>query len=72
MPAPTVDEILSDTCCDVLHASGVTLHDWAVEGGTIQVAATHLRPALEAAYDPGMPNWTGLISWDEENGLFVA
>lgn len=72
MPAPTVDEILSDTCCGVLHASGVTLHDWAVEGGTIQVSAADLRPALEAAYDPAMPDWTALISYDEENGFFVA
>ena len=72
MPAPTVDEILSDTCCGVLHASGVTLHDWAVEGGTIQVAASQLRPALEAAYDPAMPDWTALISYDEEDGFFVA
>ena len=72
MQPPTVDEILSDTCCGVLHASGVTLHNWAVEGGTIQVTGLQLRPALEAAYDPNMPDWTALISWDEEDGFLVA
>jgi hypothetical protein len=73
MPAPTVDEILRDTCCGVLHASGITLHEWAVDDGTIQVAAaSQLRPALEAAYDPATPDWTALISWDEEDGFFVA
>jgi hypothetical protein len=72
MTAPTVNEVLESTCCAVLHASGVTLHDWAVEGGTIQVPASQLRPVLEAAYDPNMPDWTALISWDEEDGFHVA
>ena len=66
MPAPTVDEILSDT------AIGNGYHRWAVEGGSITVAAADLRPALEAAYDPNMPDWTALISYDEEDGFFVA
>jgi hypothetical protein len=72
MPAPTVDEILRDTFTGHLSADGDMLHDWAVEGGTIQVNASQLRPALEAAYDPAMPDWTALISWDEEDGFFVA
>ena len=69
---PTVDEILKDTFTGYLSADGDTLHDWAVEGGTIRVTGPQLRPALKAAYDPNMSNWTELISWDEEDGFFVA
>jgi hypothetical protein len=28
------------------------------------VAADVLRPALEAAYDPTMPNWTAMVEID--------
>lgn len=70
-PAPTVDEVLADTCCAVLWGSGVTLHRWHVEGGVIEVPASQLRPALEAAYDPSMPDWVALIGHDGD-GFFVA
>ena len=66
MSAPTVTEILSDT------AIGNGYHRWAVEGGSITVTADSLRPALEAAYDPTMPDWTALIGYDKEDGLVVA
>ena len=66
MSAPTVDEILSDT------AIGNGYHCWAVEGGSITVTASQLRPALEAACDSTMPDWTALVSYDEEDGFFVA
>lgn len=59
MPAPTVAEVLESTRC------GVTLHRWHVEGGVIEVPASQLRPALEAAYDPAMPDWQTLISYED-------
>jgi hypothetical protein len=72
MPAPTPDDILRETCIGVLWAAGETLHNWATEGGTITVPASELRPALEAAYDPNMPDWTALITHDSEEGFHVA
>lgn len=72
MPAPTVDEILSDTFTGYICAAGDRYHYWDTEGGRVSVPVSDLRPALEAAYDPNMPDWTALISWDEEDGFFVA
>lgn len=48
------------------------IHRWPVDGGTIDVATDELRPVLEEAYDPNMPNWPSLISWDDETGWHVA
>ena len=48
---PTVESILSATLI------GNGLHRWPVEGGEIRIATAELRPALEAAYDQGMPDW---------------
>ena len=66
MTAITPDELLAST------AIGCDLHQWCVDGGSIQVAADELRPVLEQAYDPSMPDWFSLISWDDESGFFVA
>ena len=66
MTAITPDELLDST------AIGCGLHQWSVDGGSIQAAAHELRPALEQAYDPSMPDWPNLISWDDEDGFFVA
>lgn len=52
---PTVDDVLSDT------AIGNGYHDFAVVGGTIRLTESELRPALEAAYDPNMPDWPVLV-----------
>jgi hypothetical protein len=65
MPTPTPDDILRETCI------GSGFHDWATEGGTITVPASELRPALETAYDPSMPDWTALITHDGD-GFHVA
>ena len=65
MTAITPDELLAST------AIGCGLHQWGVDGGSIQVAADELRPVLQEAYDPSMPNWPSLISWDGD-GFFVA
>ena len=62
----TPDELLAST------AIGCGFHNWSCEGGTILVATDELRPALEQAYDPSMPDWPSLISWDDEDGFFVA
>ena len=66
MTVITPDQLLEST------AIGCGLHQWGVDGGSIQVAADELRPALEQAYDPSMPNWPSLITWDDEDGFFVA
>ena len=54
----TVDDVLAST------AIGNGFHDWATDGGVIRVTAEQLRPALEAAYDPGMPDWMSLVDLD--------
>lgn len=59
MTAPTVEELLDET------AIGCGLHRWAVEGGSIEVSTSELRPVLEEAYDPIMPDWAALISYDD-------
>jgi len=56
--APTVDELMDST------AVGGGFHDWATDGAVIRVTAEQLRPALESAYDPGMPNWMALVDLD--------
>jgi len=66
MPAITPDELLDST------AIGCGLHRWSTEGGAIRVVTDELRPVLEDAYDPSMPNWPSLISWDDEYGWHVA
>jgi|688.fasta_scaffold05431_11 hypothetical protein len=55
---PTVDEILEST------AVGNGFHDWGVEGGTVRVSRAQLLPALEAAYDPSMPDWPVMVDID--------
>lgn len=52
---PTVDEVLEET------SIGCGLHRWAVEGGSIQLTATLLRPYLEEAYDPADPDWEAMV-----------
>jgi hypothetical protein len=66
MTVITPSELLDST------AVGCGFHDWNCEGGTIRVTTDELRPVLEEAYDPNMPSWTSLISWDDENGWHVA
>lgn len=66
MTTPTVDDVLSST--DI----GNGLHRWAVEGGSFNVSTDELRPVLEKAYDPNMPDWVELISYDDEGGWHVA
>jgi hypothetical protein len=55
---PTVDDVLTST------AIGGGFHDWAVQGGTIRLPEALLRPVLEAAYDPTMPDWPALVEID--------
>jgi hypothetical protein len=67
MTAPTVDDILQRTLSGILWGAGETLHQWRTEsgGGVIEVPMSILRPALEAAYDPLMPNWPALVQIDD-------
>ena len=58
-PTPTVDDILTRT-----HVGG-HWHEWSADGGTIRVTRAELRPALEAAYDPSMPDWPATVEIDD-------
>lgn len=53
-----------------LWVTGETLHQWRTSGGVIEVPTSDLRPALQAAYDPNMPDWPALLDWDDEAGSF--
>jgi hypothetical protein len=63
---PTVDDILEST------SIGNGFHFWHVEGGVLEFKTETLRPVFELAYDPGMPNWVALITFDQESGFHVA
>jgi hypothetical protein len=52
---PTVDKVLDDS------AIGGGFHRWAVIGGSIMLSTDQLRPLLEEAYDPNMPDWVALV-----------
>lgn len=52
---PTVNDVLASTAI----VNG--FHAWPVQGGTIRLAEAELRPELEAAYDPTMPDWPVLV-----------
>lgn len=65
MTAPTVDDILQRTLSGTLWCSGVSLHQWRTDSGVIEVPTSELRPALEAAYDPLMPNWPAMVQIDD-------
>ena len=54
-PIPTVDDVLARS-----HVGG-HWHEWGVDGGTIHLTHAELRPALEAAYDPSMPDWPSMV-----------
>ena len=61
---PTVDEVISS--CDLRDWSGdEQILAWGVDGGEIAVPASELRIALEAAYDPAMPDWPGMAVVDD-------
>jgi hypothetical protein len=52
---PTVERILDAT------AIGGGFHSWPVIGGSITLTTDQLRPLLEEAYDPNMPDWVALV-----------
>ncbi len=54
-PIPTVDEVLANT-----HIwNGI--HKWSKVGGVVMLTTDVLRPLLEEAYDPNMPDWVALV-----------
>jgi hypothetical protein len=57
-PVPTVASMLDAT------RIGHRVHRWPTEGGSIEVAADVLRPALEAACDSTMPSWPAMVEID--------
>lgn len=60
MTIPTVADVLAST-----HLGG-HYHEWGTDsGGSITIARDVLRPALEAAFDPSMPDWPALVEIDE-------
>ena len=66
--SPTHDQIASEpppvpTVVDLLERTHVAwdLHRWPTHGGSITLTTAELRPALEAAFDPSMPDWPALV-----------
>jgi hypothetical protein len=57
---PTVQEVLDGLPWRGWNGSSRLL-GWGVEGGEIQISEDDLRPALEAAYDPHMPDWPSTV-----------
>ena len=57
-PIPTVEYMLGAT----LISNGI--YRWPTEGDTIEITTAELRPALEDAYDPTMPNWPSMVKID--------
>lgn len=60
----TVDEVLA-SCPARGWADGEQLLGWDEEGGQVAVPASELRAALEAAYDPCMPAWPGMVELED-------
>jgi hypothetical protein len=58
-PVPTVDDVLASTHLGHHH------HRWSADGGVVRVTRAQLRQALEAAYDPSMPNWPAMVEIDD-------
>ena len=62
--APTVDEVLAR--CELRGWLGEEqLVGWDDDGGEIMVPVRKLQAALEAAYDPTMPNWPAMVEIDD-------
>ena len=57
-PIPTVEFMLSAS------RIGNGIHRWPAEGGEITIVTADLRQAMEAAYDPLMPNWPAMVELD--------
>lgn len=56
---PTITDVLIQT------STVDCRHSWRVQGGTITLTRAELLPALEAAYDPSMPDWPAMVEVDE-------
>ena len=56
--ALTVDDVLARTVL------GNGYHSWGTNGSLITVRSGKLRQALEAAYDPTMPDWPAMVEID--------
>lgn len=56
---PTITDVLIQT------STADCRHRWRVQGGSITLTRAELLPALEAAYDPTMPDWPAMVEIDE-------
>lgn len=56
---PTVTDLLIQT------STSNCLHRWPVPGGSVMLRREQLRPALEDAYDPTMPDWPAMVVIDD-------
>lgn len=63
----TGSRVTVPTITDVLIQTSTTdcRHSWRVQGGTITLTRAELLAALEAAYDPFMPDWPAMVEVDE-------
>jgi hypothetical protein len=63
-PVPTVYEVI-DSLVYCYKQAGVKTYFWRCPGGALlKVPEDDLLPALQAAYDPTMPNWPSLVEID--------
>jgi len=56
---PTITDVLIQT------STADCRHSWRVQGGSVTLTRAELLPALEAAYDPSMPDWPAMVEVDE-------
>ena len=62
--APTVEEVLLGLVYCYKEA-GIRTYFWLSGPDILQVQEGELRQALEAAYDPEMPNWPAMVEIDD-------
>ena len=62
--APTVEEVLLGLVYCYKEA-GIRTYFWRSGPDILQLQEGELRPALEAAYDPSMPDWPATVEIDE-------
>jgi hypothetical protein len=62
--APTVEEVLLGLVYCYKEA-GIRTYFWRSGPDILQVQEGELRQALEAAYDPTMPDWPAMVEIDD-------
>lgn len=65
-PVPTVQDVINSLPIRGIDCGSLgMILGWRTEGGEVEIAEMHLRPILESAYDPTMPNWPAMVEIDD-------